>query len=320
MVDLVIIYNHKYEANIPKLDHYYEGKFNKIWHLMPFYKGNAPHVIPVYDGSFLFQGFIAQAAGRLKQSDADHFLFIGDDLLLDPKINQDNVFEELGFEKDWGFISRLDDLSKGIYSRGVNEARTATLQHPGLEIGRELPTYDEALKLIGRHIKLESLMLRKYVHHPLKMVFPFWSNLGINWGRFKANIWHLRERARNWLNLKPMEYPLVGGYADLFSVPRKSFEQFAHYCGVFASAQIFVELALPTALAFSCEHIATEDTSPRRGLSVWFPPGTWEDYERKCELIHQIERQRQNSLANLTAKWPGEYFYMHPIKLSAWKN
>ena len=317
MTDLVIIYNHNFETNVPKLDLYYKGKFNKIWHLIPFYKGNAAHVIAVYGGSFFFQNFIAQAAARLKESTADNFLFIGDDLLLDPRINQQNVFEQMGFSPDWGFISELDDLSKGHFLRGVVEAGKATLRHPGLEIAGELPSSKEAVDLIERHIKLDSLVLRKYRRYRLKMRKPFLSHAADNWNRLKGNCWHLLQQAKLGMHPQRLEYPFVGGYADLFSVPRKALASFAHYCGVFAAAQVFVEIALPTALAFACEHIATEETSPRRGLNIWFPPQTWEDHERKAAQIAELEKYK--TLSNLAGNWPNEYLYIHPVKLSQWE-
>jgi len=318
MIDLIIIYNHKYEANIPKLDRYYQGKFENIWHLVPFYRGNAENVIPVYDGSFTFQSFIAQAAKKLKQSCADHYLFLSDDLLLDPSINQANMPESFGIENNWGFIAELHDLSKGLYGRGVREARKASLQHPGLEINGELPSFDEAMRRVARHIKLDSLLVRAYTPTIQSLRKPLLKNINNNWDILKANIWHKREQAKNWLNPKQLEYPLIGGYADIFSVPQSSFDEFVHYCGVFAAARIFVEIALPTALALSCKNLGTEDTSPKRGFNVWFPPAPWHEMERKSALLNCMVEKVDSKLSNLIAEWPQDYLYMHPLKLSKW--
>lgn len=319
MTDLVIIYNHKYESNVPKLDHYYRGRFRKVWHLMPFYRGSAENVIPVYDGSFTFHGFVAQAAAKLKQTDAERFLFLSDDLLLDPGVNQQNILERFGIQRDWGFMAELHDLSEGIYARGVFEARKATLQHPGLEIKNELPPPEEALKRIGRHIKLKSMVLCRFRPYLRKPRRPLLKNAWENWKIFKGNIWHLRECARHRLRPKRLEYPLVGGYSDLFIVPGSAFEEFVHYCGVLAAARIFVEIALPTAMAFTCERIGTEDSSPRRGFNVWFPISTYEEMERKSAMLKEMENKAQYSLSNLMADWPKEYLYVHPVKLSKWK-
>ena len=318
MIDLVLIYNHKYESNIPKLERYYSGKFRKIWHLVPFYTGTAENVIPVYEGSFFFQGFIAQAARRLLVDPPEQFFFVSDDLLLDPAINQTNVLHEFGLKEDWGFIAELHDLSQGRYGRGVTEARKASLKQFGLEIDGELPSFAEAQEKIARHIKLDSLVLRRYTPYIRAMEKPYGKNLHSNWKKFRGNLWHLREQFRHWTHPKTLSYPLLGGYSDLFIIPSSVFGQFAHYCGVLAAARVFVELAIPTALAFVCPHLVTEETCPRRGLNVWFPPGPWAEMERKTALLDGITAKAQNKLPNLIADWPQDYLYVHPLKLSKW--
>lgn len=40
MIALVIIHNHRYDANIPRLDEIYKSRFSHIFHLVPFYDGN----------------------------------------------------------------------------------------------------------------------------------------------------------------------------------------------------------------------------------------------------------------------------------------
>ncbi len=318
MTDLVLVYNHKYEQNIPKLDRFYAGKFNKIWHLVPFYRGREENVIAVYGGSFVFQGFIAQAAAWLRQSDAERFLFLSDDLLLDPGINQRNLSEHLGLEPEDAFIGEINDLSTGGYMRGVNEGKTATLKHPGLEIGRELPPPEEALRKIERHLKLESLTLRRYRPYSLGMLRPMAANIGTNWKRLKGNLWHRREQAKHWLTPKQLCYPMLGGYADIFSTPRTILDEFAHLCGVFASAQIFVELALPTALALCAKRIRTDATCRRPGFNVWFPC-IGSEVERKAAELAQLEKENAYDLGKLSQNWPRQYMYLHPVKLSKWK-
>ena len=49
MVPLIIIYNHRFDQNIEKLNKIYGERFSKIYHLVPFYDGDLPNVIPVFE-------------------------------------------------------------------------------------------------------------------------------------------------------------------------------------------------------------------------------------------------------------------------------
>src|SRR5438309_2566399 len=53
---LIIVFNHRYDKNIPLLETLYEGRFSNIYYLVPFYDGEKENVIPVYENSFRFQG------------------------------------------------------------------------------------------------------------------------------------------------------------------------------------------------------------------------------------------------------------------------
>ena len=59
-IALIIIYNHRYDSNVSILEGIYKERFSDIFHLMPFYDGDKPNVIPVYENSRYFQGYIAQ--------------------------------------------------------------------------------------------------------------------------------------------------------------------------------------------------------------------------------------------------------------------
>ncbi|MEO8613576.1 MAG: hypothetical protein ABI600_00420 [Luteolibacter sp.] len=316
--DLVAVFNHKYEKNIGIIESYYGGRFNNIWHLMPFAGYGKPGVIPVYDGSFTFQSFVAQAWKTLRESDADYFLFISDDLILDPTINQSNLEQVLALEGGGAFVPQLIDLSTGTYGRGVIEMKKLEkIVHHGLEIGSELPEREAAKNLISRHITLKSDVLRRYVPYQARVIHPVLSNLKGNWGHLKANIWHHREQLRHRLKPVKMSYPFVGGNSDIFAVPADRMEAFVHLCGIFSSMRVFVELAIPTALAMCCERLVTEQDTPRSGINY---VSKWIESEvtRKRLLLRQIQQTTNSSLSNLAAQWPQEYMYLHPLKLSKW--
>lgn len=317
--DLVAVFNHKYEKNVEIIENYYKGRFNRIWHLMPFSGYDRPGVIPVYDGSFNFQSFVAQAWKTLRKSDADYFLFISDDLILDPIINQSNIEQVLALGGGGAFVSQIIDLATGMHGRGVMEMKKFNkIVHHGLEIGNEIPDRKTAENLIARHLTLRSHVLSKYVPYQARVIHPVLPNLKNNWGHLKANIWHFREQLRHRINPVKMDYPFVGGNADIFAVPADRMESFAHLCGVFAAMRVFVEIAIPTALAMCCDRLSTEKGTPRAGVnyvSVWIES----EVTRQRQILNRVEQECGSTLSILAAQWPKEYMYLHPLKLSKWK-
>ncbi len=111
-VALVIIYNHQYNQNIDILERMYKNRFSNIYHLVPFYKDDKSNVIPVYCSSYCFQGYVAQGFKNYFNEDFDHYFFIGDDLILNPLINESNYREHLKLEKEACFIPRLSPLNE----------------------------------------------------------------------------------------------------------------------------------------------------------------------------------------------------------------
>ena len=113
MVALIIIFNHKYEHNFPLLRKIYSERFSRIYFICPFYEGTDKDVISIYESSYYFQGYVYQAHDFLMNLDVDLFLFIGDDLLLDPDINERNIYEKLNLEHE-----KRDLYIGSIYSLG----------------------------------------------------------------------------------------------------------------------------------------------------------------------------------------------------------
>jgi len=109
---LVIIYNHNYPRNIERIEWLYKGRFSKVVHIIPFYNGRKENVIPVYENSHYFSGYVAQAYRRLELVDCDSFLFIADDMILNPCINQSNTQSILNVDQDTSFISAIQQFHK----------------------------------------------------------------------------------------------------------------------------------------------------------------------------------------------------------------
>ena len=112
---LVVVFNHRFEANLPKLRALYRNRFERVHYLMPFYQGNEPDVSAVFDSSARFQNFFPQALPDFRRQDATHYVFIADDLLLDPALNDDTLLPTLGVEPDGGYIKELIAVSDDTF-------------------------------------------------------------------------------------------------------------------------------------------------------------------------------------------------------------
>lgn len=280
---LVVIYNHQYLSNVRRIESLYGGRFSRIFHLMPFYSDPKSNIIPVYENSHYFQGYIAQAYQTLEHIDCDSFLFIADDLFLNPQINESNFSMLLGVNETTSFIPGWIEFHKcrDFWWR----CRDAVLWNPnvsGIEIKGLLPSVDEATLLLARH-GLHPASIPGWLVNP-----------------------NLRKDTVEGQQLFPLNYPLVGSYSDIFCVPKGSMRRFADLCGIFSVTHLFVEIAIPSALALSSGIVITETDLSLRGRALW------------TQADHATLLPYKNSLALLTESFPEDYLYIHPIKLSKW--
>ncbi len=300
-VALVIIYNHRFDRNIEIVEKIYKNRFNHIFHLVPFYDGNRPNVIPVYDSSYYFEGYIAQGFRSFYDSKFQHYLFIGDDLILNPLINQDNYQTHFHLNKKSSFFPEFTSLHHAsIHWTRLKEAFAYTPQPRGLEIMKEIPDWEKAVSLLQRN----GLAI-----HPSK----YGSLARTKWDRMRSKI-----GCKNFLfwlkhSLKKLicydyklKYPLIGGYSDIFIVSSEDLPVFQHYCGAFAASGLFAELAIPTALALVSGQIVTYSDMQLQGRALW----TKSDFK--------VLLPYQNNLNLLLDNFPENYLFLHPIKLSKW--
>ena len=281
-VALVIIYNHQYNANIALLETLYGERFSHIYHLVPFYEGDQANVIPVYESSYYFQGYVAQGFKSYFSNEYTHYLFIGDDLILNPSIHENNYKDCFGLKYNSCFVPELLDFHQrsNFWHRCVDAVKWK-LSTPGLEILNQLPSHEEALRAFA-----------KFGLDPKPLQFH-----------------HVSEREPTAEERKyrfRLPYPLMACYSDIFVVSADAIRKFAHLSGVFAASKLFVEVAIPTAMVLCADDISTEKSTSRQGRSLW----TTED--------HGILSKYDKSLKKLLSEFPEAYLYLHPVKLSKW--
>ncbi len=301
-VALIIIYNHQFNKNIDVLERIYKDRFSNIYHLMPFYNGVKQNVIPVYECSYYFQGYISQGFKSFYKKDYTHYFFIADDLILNPEINENNYSEhlKLGINSCFipGFIS-LHDLVE--WWPRVGEAYRWSIDFSGIEAKNQLPDYEKALQKFQQFgLKISPLRFNQIWKTPssikefLKLILD-------------DKIYFFRYLMDKFSNKRyKLSYPIIGSYSDICIISSDTIKQFCHYCGVFAATRLFVEVGLPTSLVLSANDIRTEKDLKYKGKALW----TKKDYQ-ELDIY-------DNSLKHLFSEFPENYLYLHPIKLSKW--
>lgn len=314
-VALIIVFNHNYEENLTILDSIYAKRFSHIHYVMPFYSGDRADVISVYDSSYYFQGFIAKAISQLKSENFDYFFTIADDLYLNPEINEHNFKNYFEVDEHTSFLPHpflLTDTKETKPSRpfapfwnGIEKAINFDIKQPGILAEPLLPTYESALNLLDKH----QIKFKKNV--PKQMFFSFLSLKNItNQSFLRFQYQKLRLFLTNFKYLfskQTIKYPLVGSYADIIIIPKEYTQEFTKYCYAFTALNLFVELALPTALLFASEKVKSEKDIEFKGETYWY-------------YNHDIcEKKYKKSLSYLENNFSDKTLYVHPIKLSKWK-
>ena len=296
-VALIIIFNHRYDNNIEKLEAIYKGRFRNIYYLIPFYDGNKSNVIPVYENSYYYQGYIAQGYASYFKEEYSHYFFVADDMVLNPVINEGNFRQHLKMDEISCFIPELLSLHKIHGSANTRYAFNYTHKKWGVEARDEMPTYDEAMVAFDKF----GLELKPLSH---KQAFEQQNGYEKIKGLIKVGIGK-KKPAKKFYDLS---YPLVNAFSDMLVVTKKTIKKFSHYCGVFAATELFVEIAIPTALVFTAEAISTEKDLELHGK-----------YLHTEQELKELDRFN-NKLSDLLGNFPPGYLYLHPVKLSKWKN
>lgn len=312
-VALIILFNHNYELNIGDLKKMYTSRFDHLFFIMPFYEGEDENIISVYENSFYFQGYVSKALEKIKSEQYDHYIIIGDDVLLNPCINQDNYNMYFKIDRESAFIPGpflLNDTTVtspyrewAPYWPWIKSALNFKIDQPGIEVSKFLPGYEEAVALLRRHgLKFSATV-------PLKMFYSskVWKSIFNKLFRGKPEkiLTVLLYDLKN-IN-KKIPYPLIGSYSDIIVVPNENVDLFIRYCGIFSALHLFVEIAIPTALAFSVTKIVSEADLNFKGITHWNP-----------EESKLFSEKFQSSRSKLYDNFPDHTLYIHPIKLSAW--
>ena len=284
---LFVVYNHRFDKNIVRVRDLYANRFSHVYHIMPFYDGNEPDVIPVFDSSYCFSGYIAQAYSHLRNEDFTHFFVVADDMILNPSINENSIWERLGIGYQDAYIDEMVCFQHGgkRWWRRIVDALDYTPEQLGIELKGILPNKEEAQRRFDFHkLPYTPIPRKELLRNPRKKDF-------------------LKMLTRS----NELKYPLVRAYSDILLIPSDIMPKFANYCGAFSATRLFVEMAIPTALVLSSDNIKLSKDVKLDPGAMWF------------EDDFKILEPYNHSLTKLLTDFPSDKFYLHPIKLSQWK-
>ncbi len=295
-VCIVVGFKQRYDSNIPKLRQIYQERFPLMKFLVPFYDGDDPDVIPVSASSE--QGYYTQVLTALAPLGATHYLFLNDDLLLNPVVSAANLADLLGLGPEDGFFPILKSVCE-TDSRWTPmfSSFTAFMPTPRVPISDALPSREQAERLFADHgLPVRPLrwnqLLRVHRLTPkdvgayLRVALPVLGRL-------------LRDRS--------LPYPVAYGYSDMCVVPGAHLADFCRYCGVFTALGLFVEIAIPTALALACAKVVQMDAKGWSYQAI-----------EELELRERFELEHRYSVHILLDHFPEHTIFIHPVKLTRW--
>lgn len=283
-VCLCVVFNHPYTRNLPLLRRMYEGRFRTIRFLMPLQLCDDADVITVYRGSFSHNAYAVDAWPQLRELPCSHYLFVHDDVLLHPALDENNLLDTLEIETPReGYMPHLQRVPQDIGEWGHFAGPLWRLLHPrnflsgtGVDslstVLAQLPPADAALKKLAPYgAKRETVVRRteQSDQNPRGLKnFAFFGDRTVqqNDAFRRAYLEMLFAGDGEGESELVVPYPLLvsGPTADFCVVPKAGMPQYVHVSGVLAAAGLFVEVAAPTALALACDRVRSgRDTALR---------------------------------------------------------
>lgn len=329
---LCVLFNHAYVQNLPKLRRLYGARFDHLLFVMPFARNAGPDVVTVYRSGYGFHGYVADALPRLRALGADYYAFVHDDVILNPSIDAGNLVARLGLQARDGFVMRHDALvdpagqanwrwlwTLRVLSRFM-DGHERRLLGAGCEGAFEqLPSREEAVRRFVAHglpaqttIRIDEASMRTIAQR-----FP--PNIAGAPAGTKSVITRIHEIVLSGLRepgaVLELPIPLAASWADLFAVRADRLDAFAHYCGVLAAFDLFVEVAIPTAMLLACDAVQTlQGAGLRAMLTLGQPfeisnvPVTDPQWDARARGVTRLDQ--------LAGLFDEGLLAIHPIKLS----
>ena len=273
---------------------------------MPFYNGKdveGLNIIPVYESSFFYSGYLAQGLKYIKEV-YSHYVVIGDDVILNPSINEENILEFLSLKSGQSYIKKLSSIceAKGIFAFRLKKyIMEPFLDYSGTEYKNIIFSREEAFERVkSKGYNYDLTFSTKWLRERL-------NEHGGGGRELVKDMFYIVSILRKNRG-KSFPYPFYKIFSDFLVLSGDDIEKLIEYFGVFAAMGLFVEVAVPTAMALVCNDIVTESMTDKRGVELWG--------QRDRDKFAEDNRYEIDTLFK---NFPPEVIYYHPVKLSKWK-
>jgi len=322
---ICVLMNHPYLRNLPLLRRLYQDRCSRLVFLVPFERVDDEDVITVYRGSYCHAAYVCDARSVLADIDCDFFVFVHDDVILNPRIDEatfskffplgpndgfipgvGNLPEYFG-EWSWyyGFVAKALFPKSILFGGGVEFANMAKYL-PGREaVANKLTSlgvsFRSTVNLSTRHFDDVEHGPSRILLHGLSADLPSTPEQQALEQRCLVLEKELAQLmlASHKSSLSESDevelpFPVLtsGFYTDFYILPKTKLPDFAHFIGVAAASNLFVEIMAPTILYAVCDRVVTA-------------------YELGFDLRGFGPERSLERLAD--PSWLG----MHPFKLSA---
>ena len=305
---MVVIFNHRFDKNLPLLRKIYGERFSDIRFLMPFYDGADDDVIPVYESSYQFQGYFIQAYDKLKDISCTHYLFIGDDMIIRSDLDETNFVGRTNMHGKKLLGKKFSPLNspnrfKWFWTAGTSRS----FYNAAVSWKESLYSYDEALTRFNDFFgaKYKEVYDEAFFGNPDE---PGSTILG-DWKNAKGFLNILNYFIATNGNTLHIPYPMASGACcgDIFCIDKGNLFEFSRLCGIFSGMNLFVEIAIPTSVVLTFKRDEVVFLSEESMLILW---AGRDDFENKYD----------RDFGKLLDEWDEKLLCIHPVKLSRWKN
>lgn len=233
-VALVWIFNQKQHINaIEKIKHIYSTRFSHMWFLVPYYYvPNSSDIIPYYAHQYFFELAWYEFSKIELPDNIKTVVFIGDDVFLNQKIDEDNFLKILRINDDDAFVQNGRPFSNFMLAH-FNESITKTYVKESIlhfnENKKALMQLDPHKDLIAK--------FQQYGHYNIRAFADI---------QAVDSLLNNKEIDINGSSSIEDKFPLLLSYclSDFVVIPQAILKEFGKIAKIYGDSKIFVEYSL----------------------------------------------------------------------------
>lgn len=311
---LVWIFNYNMSENIQKLKSLYSGRFKNMWFMLPYCEEDMNDcIVPYFSHSYYFENAFYEFSKQSLPDSIKTVVFIGDDVVLNPSVDEHNILDKLQLADDEAFVQNAYPYSNWMLYRALHSNEDI---FPRRELKNSLRAFNDSIELFSK-FNSEGNVLQK-----MSKLFS----------GFSANALLDRDVAQLELNgklssAKALESPsskiedkfnalMSVCISDFLIVPRSILKEFGECCKLYGDNSIFVEYAtLPCLLhCIEPQKIKSFCTQPvefrffTEAFFDWYD--VFDPYQKWKKCINYVD------MHDFMKNFPIDLIGIHQVKLS----